>query len=455
MDNDLTTLFLVTDMDRWEDCFWTAGSSVVRVAYGAMDFTFYASDGSTAEVTLGDGYTLTFDHDTFTLIAPDTNPDVVVVLVDGEEYVLAPGDEVTLGGSTPGSITGVVTADCPDPITLLQGVEVDLYSADGGLVSSFVTEADGLYGFAELEPGDYTVTVVQPLGMTIAAEDVAVTIAGGDAVTVDFALTCLDIEPNQRGQGFWKHQVGVALGGNGHAHIDAATLCSYLELIEDHFNSNAINQVVIYDPPAGADCPAKLGIAGDLLNLRGNVATIERARQHTMALLLNVAGGLLGLTEVISEDGATVSQAITYCDWLIDDSEGDHDTAKDIADDINDGIMVAAEVIPLDIEYIAYRPEGSQSIPRGPQLTQNMPNPFNPATKIAYAVPSDAVVRLAIHDVRGARVAMLIDELVSAGYHEVIWAGTDDHGRRVPSGTYFCRMESGAFNETIRMTLVK
>lgn len=44
-----------------------------------------------------------------------------------------------------------------------------------------------------------------------------------------------------RSIGFWKHQAGVATGGNGKAEIDGATLCDYLDLIEVHFNNNMIN----------------------------------------------------------------------------------------------------------------------------------------------------------------------------------------------------------------------
>ena len=82
---------------------------------------------------------------------------------------------------------------------------------------------------------------------------------------------------------------------------------------------------------------------------------LDRAKRQLLALLLNVVSGHISQTEVISEDGATVSQAITHCDNLLDDPAGEHELAKDIADEINNGQMVAAGVIPLGTQNIAYR----------------------------------------------------------------------------------------------------
>ncbi len=88
-------------------------------------------------------------------------------------------------------------------------------------------------------------------------------------------------------------------------------------------------------------------------------------------------------------------------------------------------------------------------------LGQACPNPFNPATTIAFLLPQAVRVRLDIHDAAGRRVRTLADDERAAGRHEVRWDGRGDDGGVVASGVYFCRMEAGSFRETRRMTLVK
>jgi predicted outer membrane repeat protein len=337
-----------------------------------------------------------------------------------------------------GSVAGVVVADCPVPGTGLHGVQVDAYEAGSGLlVDGVATDENGYYMLDSLTVGEYVMTVVVPLGYSASADEVAVTITGGGTAAADFSLACISIASNPRSIGFWKHQVGVATGGKGRAQIDGATLCGYLDLIEVHFNSNEINPVAVYLPPASGECEDKLSVAGDLLNLKGAVAMMARAKQQLLALLLNVAGEKISLTEIISEDGATVSQAITYCDNLIDDPQGDHELAKTIADYINNGRVVPADMIPLDTDVIAY----SRPAPSVAWLGYAWPNPTTGMTRISYSVPrTGAPVYLEVFDAAGRLVKRLQDGQESAGVHEVVWHGDDDNGHRVAPGVYFYQL---------------
>ena len=79
---------------------------------------------------------------------------------------------------------------------------------------------------------NYTVSFMTPLGYGSETEETGATVAGGAVSFVDFSLSCVDIIPNAKTIGFWKHQVGVATGGKGKAHVDGATLWSYLDLKE-------------------------------------------------------------------------------------------------------------------------------------------------------------------------------------------------------------------------------
>jgi len=81
---------------------------------------------------------------------------------------------------------------------------------------------------------------------------------------------------------------------------------------------------------------------------------------------------------------------------------------------------------------------GLTSVPdlAGTQLSQNHPNPFNPSTRIDFALKSADQVELAVFDLAGRRVALLQKGQLDRGDHHVIWNGTDDTGAAVATGHY-------------------
>lgn len=81
--------------------------------------------------------------------------------------------------------------------------------------------------------------------------------------------------------------------------------------------------------------------------------------------------------------------------------------------------------------------------PAGPQafaLSQNYPNPFNPSTTIEYSLAQPSFVTLAVYNTSGQRIRTLVRTVQPPGTHRKFWDGTDDHRRRVASGTYFYRL---------------
>ena len=88
-------------------------------------------------------------------------------------------------------------------------------------------------------------------------------------------------------------------------------------------------------------------------------------------------------------------------------------------------------------------------------LLQNVPNPFNPSTTIRFDLPSSSRVTLVVYNVRGERVATLIDSHIAAGSREITWNGTADSGSRVASGIYFYRLTAPGFAETRKMVLLR
>ncbi|MBN1541045.1 hypothetical protein JW992_02790, partial [candidate division KSB1 bacterium] len=73
-------------------------------------------------------------------------------------------------------------------------------------------------------------------------------------------------------------------------------------------------------------------------------------------------------------------------------------------------------------------------------LHGNYPNPFNPTTRIAFAVPARSKVEIRILSCDGKSVDTKVFTELSAGEHEWIWQAKDREGRLLPSGVYFYRI---------------
>ena len=89
------------------------------------------------------------------------------------------------------------------------------------------------------------------------------------------------------------------------------------------------------------------------------------------------------------------------------------------------------------------------------QLLPNYPNPFNPATTIAFELPSDAIVSLAIHDANGGLIRTLVADRRTAGEHSVIWRGRDEQNRAVASGVYFSCLTVDDKRDALKMILLR
>jgi hypothetical protein len=98
----------------------------------------------------------------------------------------------------------------------------------------------------------------------------------------------------------------------------------------------------------------------------------------------------------------------------------------------------------------------TSAIPTQFDLSQNFPNPFNPTTKIEYAIPVDGKVSILIYDIAGREVMSLVNSVQTAGYYSVNFNGSN-----LASGMYFYRInvaggeEAKNFKATKRMVLIK
>jgi len=83
-------------------------------------------------------------------------------------------------------------------------------------------------------------------------------------------------------------------------------------------------------------------------------------------------------------------------------------------------------------------------------LNQNYPNPFNPSTTIKYGLPTETQVQIAIYNVLGQRVGLLVDQRMSAGNYEAVF-----NADKYASGVYFYVMHAGDKQFIQKMLLLK
>jgi hypothetical protein len=121
-------------------------------------------------------------------------------------------------------------------------------------------------------------------------------------------------------------------------------------------------------------------------------------------------------------------------------------------DDIN---TITVDARGLDNAKLNSEVTGSQTLPQVFAVRPNYPNPFNPSTTISFDLPRDSVVRVSVYDLDGRLVRTLLNEQRGAGSHQVEWNGQDGSGQQVASGTYLFRVNSGTFESTHKMLLVK
>jgi len=88
--------------------------------------------------------------------------------------------------------------------------------------------------------------------------------------------------------------------------------------------------------------------------------------------------------------------------------------------------------------------------PKDFTLDQNYPNPFNPSTKISFSLPRDVDVRLAVYNLLGQEVSLLVSGYLLAGPHQVVF-----EVKSLPAGMYFYRFQADTFIAVRRMLYIK
>lgn len=105
-------------------------------------------------------------------------------------------------------------------------------------------------------------------------------------------------------------------------------------------------------------------------------------------------------------------------------------------------------VVPTDVAE-------EEAVPAANAIRSIYPNPFNPTARVAFDVREKCRVEIAVFDVAGRKVAVLVDGIFEAGRHEAIWTGITSSGRTAASGVYFFVLRAGEAAETRKAVLIR
>ena len=119
----------------------------------------------------------------------------------------------------------------------------------------------------------------------------------------------------------------------------------------------------------------------------------------------------------------------------------------EITEENNDGWTILTILEPVDVED-----DEVVSVPDQYRLDQNYPNPFNPVTVIRYWVRGGGAspVRLAVYDLLGREVSVLVNEQKTPGMHSVVFDGCG-----LSTGVYLYRIQAGEYSETRKLVLLR
>jgi hypothetical protein len=110
----------------------------------------------------------------------------------------------------------------------------------------------------------------------------------------------------------------------------------------------------------------------------------------------------------------------------------------------------------LTVTAIATSVRNEQDVPpRTIELAQNYPNPFNPSTDIRYGISQSGPVELAIYNILGQKVKLLVNQVQSPGFYTISWNGKDQSENLVSSGVYLIVLHAEGKKISRKILLMK
>lgn len=126
--------------------------------------------------------------------------------------------------------------------------------------------------------------------------------------------------------------------------------------------------------------------------------------------------------------------------------------------DVSDGLLLTAST---NAWKFIFRQQTTAITTRGLDvpgkfdLEQNYPNPFNPTTTINYQIPFQSAVEVAVYNIVGEKIRVLVEENQAAGFYTLHWDGMTQSGDQAAAGIYIYRIRAEGFTKSREMLLLK
>ncbi len=196
------------------------------------------------------------------------------------------------------------------------------------------------------------------------------------------------------------------------------------------------------------------GITDNVLYEVGSFTTpMEGRYYHDVYSDVTISGRIAVIMDISSYQNILFDQAgTTGHSWITE-------TDRPWVDALSRGVFGAADIgIMLSTD-----PTFSEEdiIPGTSTILSNYPNPFNPATTISFNLNSENIeeTELSIYNMKGQRIKTISSFESSnsdnSNRYSVIWDGTDETGKAIPSGIYFCQLNTGSKKFSQKMLLLK
>lgn len=308
-----------------------------------------------------------------------------------------------------------------------EGIKVFLFNQIEFLSAVATTDSDGMYIFEGLTPGDYWVKVDVPDGYTPGTEcpterDHFID-EGRVLLTVNF---CFKKPPVGGGCsytiGFWK------------THPEAWPV-DELTLGGVTYNQAELLDILNTQPRGDKTLILAHQLIGTKLNLANGADGTDLGDTIAEADAWLAANGGVGSGEKKWNGGEPLKNTMDdYNNGLI--GPGHCDDAGNVTNAMSQSLDKL--FVPL------------QETPATFSLDGNYPNPFNPQTTITFSVAEIAHVRLAVYDMLGRELQVLVDGTMEAGQYTATFEASD-----LPSGTYLYRLVTPQGTFSNKMVLTK